>query len=87
MAKYLKFLLIIAVLSILLHAVAFVQAEEADSNLPQNILNISEPLKISYEKARILEVEETTQKIEGEEGVRYETLQRVKVGLGIKLHR
>ena len=79
MAKYLKFLLIIAVLSILLHAVAFVQAEEADSNLPQNILNISEPLKISYEKARILEVEETTQKIEGEEGVRYETLQRVKI--------
>jgi len=79
MAKYLKFLLIIAVLSILLHAVAFVQAEEADSNLPQNILNISEPLKISYEKARILEVEETTQKIEGEEGVRYETLQKVRV--------
>ncbi len=79
MAKYLKFLLIIAVLSILLHAAAFVQAEEADSNLPQNILNISEPLKISYEKARILEVEETTQKIEGEEGVRYETLQRVKI--------
>jgi len=79
MAKYLKFLLIIAVLSILLHAAAFVQAEEADSNLPQNILNISEPLKISYEKARILEVEETTQKIEGEEGVRYETLQKVRV--------